>query len=54
MSNTVTFTKKEFVGLKKAYELAVKQEAKSFTYDGNEYVTGYAKYLLEYLTPKFK
>jgi hypothetical protein len=34
---------------RKAYESAVKANKDSFTFDGNEFVTNYAKYLLEYL-----
>lgn len=32
-----------------AYKAAVKAGVETFTFDGNEFVVGYAKYLLEYL-----
>jgi hypothetical protein len=35
--------------LRKAYNEAVTEKRSQFTFEGNEYVTGYAKYLLEYL-----
>jgi hypothetical protein len=35
--------------LQKKYDNAVKNEIDVFTYDGNEILTSYAKYLLEYL-----
>lgn len=34
---------------RKAYNQAVKENKDSFTFDGNEFVTNYAKYLLQYL-----
>jgi len=34
---------------KAAYQFAVKYEADIFTFDGNEFVVSYAKYLIEYL-----
>jgi len=35
--------------LQKKYDKAVKDNLYSFTYDGAEILTAYAKYLLEYL-----
>lgn len=35
--------------LRKAYHEAVKQKLNEFDFEGYTYVTGYAKYLLEYL-----
>ena len=35
--------------LQKKYDKAVKDNLYSFTYNGAEILTGYAKYLLEYL-----
>lgn len=45
----ITFDKKKYRGLKKAYNNAVNDNQDSFTFDKNEYLTAYAKYLLEYL-----
>jgi len=38
---------KEF---KDAYNQAVKDDKKQFTFKGMEFLTGYAKYLIEYIT----
>lgn len=35
--------------LKKRYQQAVENGEKDFTFEGNEFVTNFAKYLLEYL-----
>jgi hypothetical protein len=35
--------------LRKAYKLAIEHKRESFIFDGNEFVTSYAKYLLEHL-----
>jgi hypothetical protein len=35
--------------LRKAYEKAVREGKDTFSIDGYDFVTGYAKYLLEYL-----
>lgn len=41
-------------GLKKAYKAAEANHAETFTFEGNEYVVGYAKYLIEFLEGHFK
>ena len=46
---TITFNKSKKTQLRKAYDLAVKENKKMFIFDGNELLTKYAKYLLEYL-----
>jgi len=40
--------------LRRAYEKAVNDNEAMFTFEDNEYVTNYAKYLLEYLDMKLK
>lgn len=40
-------------GLRKAYNKAVKEGKDQFKYNENDFVTGYAKYFLEYYEPKF-
>ena len=40
--------------LKKAYDRATSESKDMFTFEGNDYVTNYAKYLIEYLEEKFK
>jgi hypothetical protein len=46
---TVEFNAARRELLRKAYNDAVESEQKVFTFDGNEYLTAYAKYMLEYL-----
>lgn len=36
-----------------AYREALQSGKLSFKFEGNEYLTAYCKYLLEYLCPKF-
>lgn len=51
--NSITIDKKYMQGLRKAYNKAVKEGKGQFKYNGNDFVTGYAKYFLEYYEPKF-
>jgi len=39
--------------LRRRYERAVREQAESFTFEGHELLTSYAKYLLEYLATQF-
>ena len=48
----ISLNEKEFVTLKRKYEKAVKEGKETFIYKG-EFLTSYAKYLIEYLEPKF-
>jgi hypothetical protein len=43
-----------FSRLKNEYQKAVVNSKNTFIFDGNELLTDYAKYLIEYLTPMFK
>jgi hypothetical protein len=54
MSNTISVDKSTFLRLKKEYQNAVNTSKNTFMFDGNELLTDYAKYLIEYLTPMFK
>jgi hypothetical protein len=54
MSKEITFTPALFKKLKSAYNKAVKENKDSFVFEGDEWLTSYAKYVIEYLTPKFK
>ena len=54
MSNELTLDKQGLISLKKSYQQAVKSKKKSFRFDGKEMVTGYAKYVIEYLQVKLK
>ncbi len=49
---SVTITHKDLKPLKAAYQKAVKEKKDFFLYKGQEVVTTYAKYLIEYLELK--
>lgn len=49
-----TWTLKQFLDFKKEYEFTVKAEHVSFWFEHDEFLTAYAKYLIEYLEPQFK
>jgi hypothetical protein len=51
---TIQFTQEKFTALKRVYTKAVKEGKDSFTFEGGEYLVSYAKYLIEYLSSKFK
>lgn len=53
MSDTINVSREDFKELKKLYANAVKEELPQFMFKGRVLVTGYAKYLIEYLEPKF-
>lgn len=54
MSDKMISWNKEMVKrLRKAYDTAVKDQKTEFIFDENQYLTTFAKYLLEYLEPKF-
>ena len=54
MSNTMSVDSSTFSRLKKEYQNAVANSNDTFIFDGNELLTAYAKYLIEYLTPMFR
>lgn len=54
MSEEVVFGFDNFQKFKKAYEKAVSQGEKVFVFDGREYLTNYAKYLIEFLKQRFE
>ena len=56
MSNVpmLEFSRKRFERFKVAYEKAVADKLEQFTFDGHAFVTGFAKYVIEYLTQNFK
>lgn len=53
MTNTIDITPAYFKGFVEAYDKAQQSDAQSFTYEGNEFDTGYAKYLIEYIGTRF-
>lgn len=50
----VEFTPAKLVRFKKAYDLAVKSGLGEFRFEGDEFVTAYAKHVIDYLTVRFK
>lgn len=48
------FDRKKVLLLRQRYERAVQEGEKQFTFDGEELLTAYAKYMLEYLERQFK
>ena len=54
MSNTVTFTPESYKLFKQEYDKAVSNHQTQFKFEGNDYLTVYAKYVCEYLDSKFK
>jgi hypothetical protein len=54
MSNTMSVDLPTFSRLKNEYQNAVNNSKETFIFDGNEFLTNYAKYLIEYFTPMFK
>ena len=51
-TKTVAFDRPKLARLKRAYEARLKETSdatETFRFEGNEYVIGYAKYLIEYL-----
>ena len=49
MTTYINWTRPMLERFKKAYADAVAQGLDDFIFDGNEFVTDYAKYLIEYL-----
>lgn len=49
---SINWTRPMLDRFKKEYEKHAKDVQGSFMFDGNEYVVGYAKYLIEYLESK--
>jgi adenosine deaminase len=55
-TKTVSFTPEKLAQFKKAYTRVSKilAQTDSFMFQGDEYVLGYAKYLIQYLEMQFK
>jgi hypothetical protein len=49
MDDSVLYTVEKREQLRQAYENAVSKQLESFTFDGREYLTAYAKNVLQYL-----
>lgn len=48
------FNKAKFNAFKKAFRFAIKHQNESFNFDGHEFLTDYAKQMIEFLEIKFK
>lgn len=53
-SNTISVTKPDYIKLKRAYDAALEEGHTSFVFQERELLVDYAKYLLQYLKPKFE
>lgn len=54
MANFISIDKSRYTELKSLYAKAVTDKADSFKFMGESILTSYAKYVLEYLKPKFE
>ena len=50
----MTFTPTIYLKFKSEYLNAVKNNVIQFKFEGHDFLTDYAKYVLEYLKPKFE
>ena len=53
-TETLTFSKDRLVRLKDSYAEAISEGRDEFTFDGYDFLVGYAKYLIEYLDNHFE
>lgn len=51
---TVSFDRAKLVRFKAAYKETCEKKLEEFTFEGDTYFVGYAKYLIEYLEGQFK
>ena len=54
MSKVINWTPEKLAKFKKAYKEAETGKKESFIFGGDEFVTGYAKYLIQHLENEFK
>jgi len=54
MAGNIEFDAARYARLKVAYAEAVKAEQETFFFEGHTFLTAYAKYVIEYLKPKFE
>lgn len=48
MTDTIQFTENTYEAFKKAYNKAVEEGKHDFFFNGHQFLTSYAKYLIEY------
>ena len=51
---SINFDKNKYESLKMEYQKSVDNQVDIFVFEGQEILTAYAKYLLEYLSPIFE
>lgn len=51
---TITFTPESFRSFKKLWAVSAQQGDEQFTFEGHEFLTAYAKYLIEYIETRKK
>jgi hypothetical protein len=52
--NTITFNQPTYQRFKSEYQNAVNSKKQIFIFDGIEFLTDYAKYMIEYLKATFE
>ena len=52
MTDTINFTYDKYERFEKAYNKALEDNKTDFFFEGHQFLTSYAKYLLEYLNNK--
>lgn len=52
MSATITFDEKTFKSFKQKYNKAVENKQEIFIFDNHEFLTSYAKYVIEYINSR--
>jgi hypothetical protein len=53
MEGNVVFNEKNFKVFKSEFDKSVQEKKEEFSFQGHRFVTGYAKYLIEYLEIEF-
>lgn len=51
---TLSFNQPTYTRFKKVYTSAVRNNIEVFEFEGHEFLTAYAKYVIEYLKPNFE
>tara|TARA_B100000131_G_C17861031_1_gene510055 strand:- start:49 stop:255 length:207 start_codon:yes stop_codon:yes gene_type:complete len=54
MQKTISINKYQLELLVECYKKAVREDKEVFIFDGNEFYTPYARYLIQYLSNQFK
>jgi len=54
MDNKLEFDENLYLSLKEGYAKAVKENREQFSLEGRILLTSYARYVLEYLSPRFE